>query len=126
MYNISICKKLTAKHYLSFEKGPEQYPHSHQYLIQVVLSGNKLDDHGFLEDIIKINRILNKIIKNFSNKTLNKMKEFKDKTPSIENFSKIIWDKFIEHLNSAVIETVEIKIWENENNWASYKGDIRK
>ena len=54
------------------------------------------------------------------------MKEFKDKTPSIENFSKIIWDKFIEHLNSAVIETVEIKIWENENNWASYKGDIRK
>lgn len=124
MYKVSISRKLTAKHYLKFGKGPEQIPHFHKYQVEVILTGDKLNEYGFLVDIIKIDEILNKIIKIFSNKTLNKMKEFKEKNPSIENLSKIIWDKFIPHISSSNIKKVEIKIWENENNWASYLGEI--
>jgi 6-pyruvoyltetrahydropterin/6-carboxytetrahydropterin synthase len=124
MYKTSISKKIIASHYLLHEKGKERINHHHQFRIQVILYGEKLDEHGFLFDIIEIKKILNKILKKFKGETLNDMDEFRGKTPSIENLSKIIWDKFIIQLKKSDISFVEIKIWEGTDNWASYKGDI--
>lgn len=124
MYTISISKKLIAKHYLPFESGKEEKKHSHNYIIQILLSGEKLDEHGFVFDIIQIHKILDRILKHFRNKTLNTMSEFRGKTASIENFSKIIWDMLLSELKTNILKTIEVRIWENDSNWASYKGDI--
>ena len=124
MYNISISKKIIAQHYLTHEKGREHTLHSHQYKIQIILSGDKLNKYGFLIDIIDVNKIFNNILENFNDQNLNEIQEFKNKTTSIENLSKIIYNRFIQQLKEPNIISVEIKIWENENNWASYKGDI--
>ena len=69
--------------------------------------------------------MLNKIIKDFSNKNLNNLDEFEDKTTSIENLSKVIWNKFSQQLKNNNIETIEVKIWENDNNCVSYVDDIK-
>ena len=106
MYTISIQKKLIAKHYLLFESGKEEKKHSHNYIIQILLSGEKLDEHGFLYDIIQIHRILDRILQHFRNKTLNTMSEFHGKSTSIENFSKIIWDMLASKLKTSPSVTI--------------------
>ena len=124
MYKISTSKLMISRHYLPKEQGKEQKIHSHQYKVCIMLSGKKLDDNGFLVDIIEIKKILSAVLKRFSDVTLNDLPEFKDKSASIENLSKIIWDKFTGLLNAPNIDTVEIRIYENDNNWSSYSGEF--
>lgn len=124
MYKVSIHKKFRAQHFLPHEQGKEHTPHYHDYQIEITLSGGKLDEHGFLVDIIVIKKLFTTILENFTEKLLNMLPDFQQKNPSLENFSRIVWEKFTRQLDAPNIQSVEVIIWENDQNWASFTGDI--
>jgi 6-pyruvoyltetrahydropterin/6-carboxytetrahydropterin synthase len=125
MYEISIIKTLIAQHYLLNEKGFESKIHSHPYKVEVILSGNRLDKNGYLVNFIEVEKIIDDIIELFRDKILNKLEEFTELNPSLENFAKVFCQKFISRIKVTSINSVVVKIWESEDAWALYQEDVK-
>jgi len=91
MYSIAVQKDFIAQHYLiGGDWGEENHPHSHHYVIELIIEHNELDQHGYLVDIVDIEAGLDQTVSYFKDKMLNDFPEFKDINPSQENGRRII------------------------------------
>ena len=125
MYTISVKRDFTAYHYLvGGNWGPENERHAHQYSVHIELEGYELNRHGYLIDIVEIDRIFDTLVRRYEKCTLNELKEFNDLNPSIENFASIVWHQFVSALEAENIKAVKVTIWENEIACASYRQEI--
>ena len=124
MYTVSLTKKMIAQHHLPNEVEPENKKHSHLYKIRISLSGDILDKNGYLIDINQIDRVFEEIIGMYEDKTLNDLVEFDDKNPSLENFSKIFCNVFLERIKFENLQFINIRIWENDDASVSYQREV--
>ena len=125
MYTISVKRDFTAYHYLvGGNWGPENERHAHQYSVHIELEGYELNRHGYLIDIVEIDRIFDTLVRRYEKCTLNELKEFNGLNPSIENFASIVWHQFVSALEAENIKAVKVTIWENEIACASYRQEI--
>jgi 6-pyruvoyltetrahydropterin/6-carboxytetrahydropterin synthase len=125
MYTISVRREFTAYHYLvGGNWGTENEKHAHHYRVEIELEGQELDRHGYLVDIVDIEINLNALVGRYENHTLNELDEFDDLNPSIENFSRILCQRFIHTLPAKNIKAITAKVWENEIACASFRQEI--
>ena len=121
-YTIAVQRDFVAQHFLfGGDWGAENQRHSHHYRIEVIMEGSELDQHGYLVDIVDIETQLEALVAYYRDKTLNELHEFKDLNPSIEHLSRIFCDSFSARIAAPNIETVTVKIWENEIAWAAFR-----
>ena len=125
MYTISVRREFSAQHFMiGGDFGPENEKHSHHYRAEVELSGENLDQFGFLMDITEIEKRLDEVVGVFRDQTLNDLTEFGGLNPSLERFTKVFCLLFANQVQYTRIHTILIRIWENENAWASYQADL--
>jgi 6-pyruvoyltetrahydropterin/6-carboxytetrahydropterin synthase len=121
MYAVAVRRDFIAKHYLiGGDWGAENEPHSHHYRAELQLQGETLDQHGYLVDIVDIERALDALVDHYRDRTLNDLPEFTGINPSIEHFSRILCQTLAAHIQAANIRSVIVKLWENEIAWACY------
>ena len=126
MYTVAVKRDFVAQHFLiGGDWGAENFKHSHHYVIEVQLSGVQLDKHGYLTDIVDIERILNGLVAHYRDQLLNDLPEFSGLNPSIEHFSRILCASFASQLHAPNLSAIAIKLWENEIAWASYWLDLK-
>ena len=122
MYTVAVKRDFVGQHFLiGGDWGPENFWHSHHYVVEVQLEGETLDRHGYLVDIVDIENNLEKIVEKYKDKTLNELPEFEGLNPSIEHFSRIVCQTLAENITAPNLSFVTVKIWENEIGWASYR-----
>ena len=122
MYTLAVRRDFIARHYLiGGDWGPENNPNSHHYLLELRLSGESLDEHGYLVDIDVLGKHLAEIVAYYNEQMLNDLPEFSGLNPSIEHFSRILCSAFNERLTFANINKITVVLWENEQAWVSYK-----
>jgi 6-pyruvoyltetrahydropterin/6-carboxytetrahydropterin synthase len=125
MYTVAVKRDFIAQHYLiGGDWGPENRLHAHHYQIELQLHGASLDRHGYLVDIVDIERILNELVGRYRDCTLNDLPAFQGAdgrplNPSIEHFSRILCDEIDARLSADNIETLTVRLWENEIAWAA-------
>ena len=125
MYTVAVKRDFVGQHFLiGGDWGPENEWHSHHYYVEVQLEGDKLDQHGYLVDIVDIEHQLEKIVAYYKDKTLNDLPEFEGLNPSIEHFSRILCLTLAERIKADTLKFVTVKIWENEIAWASYRHQL--
>ena len=120
MYRLAITRDFIAQHFLmGGDWGAENVKHSHHYKVQVLLRGTTLDSHGYLADIVELERALQEIVARFSDRTLNELAPFADVNPSLERFAKVLHDEL---RAKSVLKDVSmaVKLWENDRDWAAY------
>ena len=100
--------------------GPENNPNSHHYLLELQLSGETLDEHGYLVDIIEVEKHLAEVVAHYSEQMLNDLPEFSGINPSIEQFARILCCTFDQRLPAGNIKKLKLVLWENEKAWVSY------
>jgi 6-pyruvoyltetrahydropterin/6-carboxytetrahydropterin synthase len=121
MYTIAVKRDFVAQHYLiGGDWGAENQKHSHHYQVELQLEGRSLDAHGYLVDIVAIERYLEETIARYRDRTLNDLAAFEGLNPSIEHFTRILADQLNDCIHAPNIETLRVKLWENEIAWASY------
>ena len=121
MYTVAVKRDFVAQHFLiGGDWGAENEWHSHHYVVEVQLHGDKLDQHGYLVDIVDIEENLEKLVTYYEDNTLNDLPEFGGLNPSIEHFARIFCAQFSERIQAETLTAVTVKIWENEIAWASY------
>ncbi len=121
MYTLALKRDFIARHFLiGGDWGAENYPNSHHYVLELQLSGNELDQHGYLVDLVEVENKLNETIARYREQMLNDLPEFAGLNPSIENFVRILALRLSESIPSPNVSTLTVRLWENESAWASY------
>jgi 6-pyruvoyltetrahydropterin/6-carboxytetrahydropterin synthase len=120
MYRLAITRDFIAQHFLiGGDWGAENFRHSHHYKLQVMLRGASLDSHGYLTDIVELERALEEVLGRYRDRTLNELEPFAELNPSVERFAKLLYEDLraqplLEHVPFSV------QLWENDRDWASY------
>ena len=120
MYRLAITRDFIAQHFLiGGDWGAENVKHSHHYKVQVMLRGESLDEHGYLVDIVELERALQDVAARFKDRTLNELEPFAGLNPSVERFARILYDELRAR---PILKDVSfaVKLWENEHDWAAY------
>ena len=126
MYTVAVKRDFIARHFLiGGDWGMENQPHSHYYQVELILEGETLDQHGYLVDIVDIEKILEALVAHYRDATLNDLAEFSGLNPSIEHFSRILCKTLAAHLQAVNLAAITVKLWENEIAWAAYRVDRR-
>ena len=121
MYTLAVQRDFIAQHYLiGGDWGAENQLHSHHYRIDLRLEGDTLDQHGYLVDIVDVERHLDSLVGRFRDRTLNDQPEFAGLNPSIEHFSRILCTAMRDAIKASTLTALTVVIWENEIAWASY------
>ena len=121
MYTLAVRRGFIARHFLiGGDWGPENFPNSHHYVLELQLEGNKLDEHGYLCDIVDVEKNLDEVIGHYKEQMLNDKLEFRDLNPFLENFAHILAISLSDCIQAKNITTLRVKLWENENAWAAF------
>ncbi len=121
MYRLCFTRAFTARHALiGGDWGPENEVHPHDYRIEWELRGAGLDRHGYLVDLVEVERGLGALLQRYSGALLNDLPEFKDVNPSLERFAKILWERLAPGLPAGV--ECAVRLWETDSAWAGYEG----
>jgi 6-pyruvoyltetrahydropterin/6-carboxytetrahydropterin synthase len=122
MYSVAVSQDFVAQHYLlGGDDGPENSLHSHDYRIEVQLEGQKLDEYGYLVDIVDIKNGLEALLSKYRDKTLNDTPEFDGLNPSVEHFARIMCEGLFNSIRQSGLYAITVKIWEDENAWAAFR-----
>jgi 6-pyruvoyltetrahydropterin/6-carboxytetrahydropterin synthase len=124
MYTVAVKRDFIAQHYLiGGDWGAENHPHSHHYVLELQLQGAELDRHGYLVDIVDIERAVEHLTAHYRDRLLNDLPEFDGLNPSIEHFARLLCQALSAHIVAPNLNAITIKLWENEIAWASYRID---
>lgn len=123
MYTVAVTRDFIARHFLvGGDWGRENLPHAHHYKAEVSIESGQLDQHGYLVDIVDIEAALDAIVDQYRDSMLNEQKEFAGLNPSLEHFSRIIWEAMLKRCKlPAGGGVLTIKLWENKSCWAAYR-----
>ena len=59
MYTLGVRRDFIARHFLiGGDWGSENFPNSHHYILELQLEGRELDQHGYLVDILDVEKHL--------------------------------------------------------------------
>lgn len=121
MYTLGVRRDFIARHFLiGGDWGPENYPNSHHYILELQLEGSELDQHGYLCDIMDVEKHLDEIVNYYKEQMLNDKPEFEGLNPSIEHFARILATSLSERIKEKNISALKVVLWENESAWAAY------
>jgi 6-pyruvoyltetrahydropterin/6-carboxytetrahydropterin synthase len=124
MYTLSVRRNFITRHFLiGGDWGPENFPNSHHYVLELQLEGPDLDRHGYLVDIVDVEKHLDEQVDHYREKMLNDLPEFKGLNPSLEHFTRILCTALSERIKAANITKIKVILWENESAWAAYSVD---
>ncbi|MDX1415795.1 MAG: 6-carboxytetrahydropterin synthase [Candidatus Promineifilaceae bacterium] len=127
MYTVAVKRDFVAQHFLfGGDWGAENFKHSHHYILELQLSGETLDEHGYLVDIVDIEQQLDSIVDQYRDKTLNDQPEFAGLNPSIEHFSRIICQTLSARIKAPTLGALTVMLWENEIAWSSYRQEFKQ
>lgn len=121
MYTLGVRRDFIARHFLiGGDWGPENYPNSHHYILELRLEGSELDQHGYLCDIVDVEKHLDEVVGYYKEQMLNDKPEFDGLNPSIEHFARILATSLSERIKEENITTLKVVLWENDSAWAAY------
>lgn len=127
MYTLGVKRDFIARHFLiGGDWGPENFPNSHHYVLELQISGRELDGHGYLVDIVDVEKHLDEIVDYFKEQMLNDKPEFADLNPSIEHFARILATSLSERIKADNISALKVVLWENKSAWAAYSVERQK
>ncbi len=122
MYTLAVRRDFIARHYLiGGDWGPENFPNSHHYILELQLTGETLDQHGYMVDIVDVEHHLNAVVSYYKEKMLNDLPEFAGLNPSIEHFARILCVTLNERIHAANVTGIKVQLWENDIAWVSYQ-----
>lgn len=126
MYTLAITRAFPARHFLvGGDWGPENEPHVHEYRVEVRLEADRLDRHGYIVDICELEDRLDELVARYRDRLLNDLPEFAERNPSLERFSRFFFDHLTEKLGRRWFASLEVRLWETPEAWASYRERFR-
>jgi 6-pyruvoyltetrahydropterin/6-carboxytetrahydropterin synthase len=123
MFEVTVEQTFAAGHALRNYKGKCENVHGHNFRVQVVIEGERLDETGLLVDFIDVKHSMRSIIERLDHVFLNDIAPFDIKNPSAENIAEYFHQEMTRGLSSVSVpvRVREVKVWETEIQSATYR-----
>ena len=106
-----------------FDKCNNKNGHGHNYVLEVMVTGEVNPDTGYVIDLKKLKKIIKEnVMAKVDHKNLNTDVDFlKGVIPTAENIAIGIWGELKDKIDEGKLYSV--KLYETENNYIEYKGE---
>jgi 6-pyruvoyltetrahydropterin/6-carboxytetrahydropterin synthase len=122
MFEVSVEQTFAAGHALRNYKGRCENVHGHNFKVQVVIEGEKLDQTGLLVDFLDVKAAMQSIIDRLDHVFLNDIAPFDVKNPSAENIAEYFYQEMTQSLGAGVpVRIREVRVWETDIQSAAYR-----
>ena len=123
MYEIKIITEFSAAHNLRNFRGKCEALHGHNWKVEVVLSGESLDDSGVVLDFAEVKAATSEIMSEIDHRYLNDLPFFMENNPSSENIARYIFHRLQEKIDNDRVRIRRVTAWESQDACASYLGE---
>ena len=120
MYRLCFKREFTALHRLvGGDWGAENELHGHPYRVEWELRSSTLDGHGFLVDLVEVERSLAAVTERYGGAILNDLPEFKDEIPPSSASRGFSGSSSPPRCPAAI--PCAVRLWESSSAWAGYE-----
>ena len=93
LFAVSVETHFWASHQLTLPTGSKEPLHYHNWSVTADVGSDKLDSMGLVIDFHRLKAILDNIVDELGNRSLNKIDYFRQNGSSAENIAKYIYEK---------------------------------
>jgi len=122
MHKVKVIADFSAAHFLRGYKGKCESLHGHNWKVEVVVSGSKLDSLGMVIDFSDLKKLTKAVLEELDHHNINDLEYFKEHNPSSEELAKYIFDKLGPEISERGCRLDGIRVWETESSSAIYQG----
>ena len=99
MYELSVKASFSAAHRIVGHLGGCANLHGHNWEVEVILRGRKLDGTGFLVDFKDVKTTVREVVDKFDHSDLNELKPFRKNNPTSEHLAAYLFKEIALRLN---------------------------
>jgi 6-pyruvoyltetrahydropterin/6-carboxytetrahydropterin synthase len=123
MYELKVTTRFAAAHRLAMVGEKCENLHGHNWKIEVVVSGENLDDAGVLMDFGAVKARLRGIIARLDHHFLNELEFFKGLQPTSERIAAYVATELRRSIENPAVRISRVSAWESEDACASWVAD---
>ena len=121
LFELTIIDEFEAAHRLPDYQGKCCRLHGHNWRIEVVVRGNRLDSSGMLLDFKVLKQHVTEVLGTLDHYYLNETPAFAAMAPTAENIARYIHDALCVHDGFGnAVEIHAVKVWESPRSCATY------
>jgi 6-pyruvoyltetrahydropterin/6-carboxytetrahydropterin synthase len=120
MYEATIRKSFSAAHILKEIGGKCENLHGHNFIVEVTVRGESLNEEDILIDFRDLKRWTHDILEALDHKYLNEIDVFKGMNPSSERIARYIHDRLADNVKTMGLAIACVTVWESENARVAY------
>lgn len=120
MYAIKIKADFSAAHRLQEAGGKCEELHGHNFIVEVVVESDVLNDQGMVMDFRDLKMKTRALLEGLDHRYLNELPPFQKVNPSAENLAAYLYAQLSSQIDAPTRWLSEIAVWESETSRASY------
>jgi 6-pyruvoyltetrahydropterin/6-carboxytetrahydropterin synthase len=120
MFELKVTTHFAAAHQLQMVAEKCENMHGHNWKVEVMVSGDRLNEAGVLVDFGELKAHVADIMSRLDHKYLNELDFFRDGNPSSENIAVYVANSLAERLDGSGVRVARVAAWESEDACATY------
>jgi len=120
MYELKVVTRFAAAHRLTMVGTKCENLHGHNWKIEVILTGEDLDEAGVVMDFGDIKTHLRDIIGRLDHQYLNELPMFQGRQPSSERIAAHIAAELQQAIRHPAVRVSRVSAWESEDACATF------
>lgn len=121
MFEITVKSEFEAAHFIKDYPGKCARLHGHNWIVEAIVQGDKLNELGILIDFKILKNELNKVLDKLDHQYLNELEIFVDKNPTAENLAVEIFNELeTSEIFNGAAKLKAVKIYETPKSCVMY------
>ena len=120
MFELTIKNEFAAAHRLQNYNGACENLHGHNFIVELSVICEKLNETYIAIDFKELKAILKEILNNLDHRYLNDMEFFKNTNPTSEMIAMYIFKETEKRLSSSGCRPSKVSVWESQKAKATY------
>lgn len=121
MFTLCVKDSFSAAHRLENYHGKCEDLHGHNFTIEALFEGKKLDTSGMAIDFKTLKDYLKDVLESLDHTYINNITFFNTRASSSEYIAMYIYGELKKLTETGPVRLTEVKVWESETAWASYR-----
>jgi 6-pyruvoyltetrahydropterin/6-carboxytetrahydropterin synthase len=121
MFALAVRDSFAAAHRLESYQGKCEALHGHNFTVEAIFEGEKLDKDGMLVDFAILKRRLKEVLSELDHTYLNEIPFFRDRASSSEYIAMFIHERLTELPREQGARLSEVRVWESASSYAAYR-----
>ena len=121
MFELTAKSEFEAAHFIKNYPGKCARLHGHNWVVEAIVQGDKLNELGILVDFKILKGELNKVLDKFDHQYLNELEIFAEKNPTAENLAEEIFNQLeMSEIFNDAVKLTAVKVYESPKSCVMY------